>query len=170
MKHELYNKHRKQLVGLANKVARTWGGALRDDLQSEAYLYFCKALETYDPSKAAFSTHLYLTVLGNLTHICRRAVREASRSYSLDVLPEPKAQYADFCRALEQREILARLSPDATKLLHNMLNSNITASQPGRKISCRYVCDTFGKSIGWTRDYTERVWVELGRAYEAMAV
>lgn len=168
MNNELYNKHRKQITGLVHKIASKWNGPDAEELPSEAYLLFCKALHSHDPVKASFSTHLHFTVFGGLLSVAQKTnrYRIANRQVNFD----RPARYTDFCRALEQREILARLSPDATKLLHNMLNSNITASQPGRKISCRYVCDTFGKSIGWSRDYTERVWAELGRAYEAMSV
>jgi len=170
MNSELYEKHKKQIYGIVHKTAAKWAGVSRDELASEAYVAFCKALNTYDPDKAAFSTHLQWTVFGKLAGICKSEHRQRIRNTGGAMIQERPARYTDFCRVLEEREILARLSPDASELLRNMLNSQVQPATKNGRVSLERVYEVFGRVRGWTYRYTERVWAELGSAYEAMAV
>lgn len=120
-KSALFQKHEKQLRGLAGRISRKTGIPF-DDLYGPAGEAFCEAFYAFEPGKAQFSTFLHTVVTNNLKNLVDKHFRERGKTVPLldeeMVWEEPHVEdRICFLEALEN------LSPEARNVAEAVLSA-----------------------------------------------
>lgn len=73
-----FNKYSNMIRKVAWKITKAKGLEFAD-LEAQGYLIYCVALEKFDPSKAGFSTYLFIQLEGRLNDYADSLMRVANR-------------------------------------------------------------------------------------------
>jgi RNA polymerase sigma factor (sigma-70 family) len=146
MKEKLFNQYEnmiyKQSWHYANKFNLDY-----NDVQSEAFIIFCKAVESFDERQAQFSTYLY-NKLKSLTQIC---MKEKNRGVRVPIRKFKELLFVD----IENTAELEYENSSFEEILFNELAEEeklVLENLPERE---QFIIEeTFGLS-GWKSTYEE---------------
>jgi len=151
----------------------------KDDIQSEAYIIFCNALNNYDKKKATFSTYLY-NELKRLDFYCKKnyknncpaiiRIKENHKSgYGKNIfinkIENIDINYMDFNifeKVIENLDYKYSLSNDSKIIINYILSKEWENIERKRKWVPRYshILNKY-KSIGWTNKRIKEAWEEI---------
>jgi hypothetical protein len=174
-KTELFPMYQALIRARAWKFAKDYQADYQE-LEAEGYLIFCEAVETFQPEKALFSTHLY-TKLYKLKDICQKQKRlaqlhlrlvgesseEDSGVLSEEVLGKLDTTQIDANKPVLE-EVLAHLSSDAKLVLEGIFCEALTESG-SRGIPSKAGATRILGELGWSKRKTEACWAELKQVW-----
>lgn len=120
MKTEIETKFRQfqpMIESFVWKYSRRYRNLEYSDIQSQAYLIFCKTVDSFNPTISTFSTYLYSRLRG-LNNYCKTMTRRNHLEY-LDIVE--KYDFNKFCNTIELIDNSLELSNDARKVLNYLL-------------------------------------------------
>jgi len=139
-----------------------------EDIKSEAFEIFCKALDRFEEDRASFTTHLYYRLRG-LNDYCKKQniIEGRYLDHPLsEKIAETKQQVEIEDKILEKTlfyEAVDLLSSGAKKVMEVILNGE--SYNPDLKriknIGKYRVAPVLRKKLGWTMQKTFEVWEEL---------
>lgn len=148
-KNRLLQEHQNTIYKITRRYSLIYNIPF-DELISEAYHIFCKALESYNPNKGTrFNSWLFTLLNNGLNTYCKHWV---SRGYcELDQWKNDLFIDPEQLISLEEEEIMSSLSDKAKELL-NILQSSFDLSLPPKLLRGKLRDHLF--SIGWNhREY-----------------
>jgi hypothetical protein len=148
-----------------------------DEVRSEAFLVFCKCLQTFDETKASFSTYLY----GNLEHLvmnkCSRMWKTRARDIEwaskkrfnseceehedfLDLFPSRYDVFSDSIMVLETASIL---SEDARTILNFIISREweVPGETKRERAYFNFTARWFRYYYDWMPGRTHKAWKEI---------
>lgn len=179
---ELFNKFRPMIESYVWKAKRKWKQYERDELQSQAFLLFCEALNKYDSSRnVKFSTFLY-NELKRLNDYCKSELKKKisknftiiNINYSDDYLKGFDCLYINipykfFDTYKNRRELLEKefedinLSDDAKYILAALLSYEWNIPGYNRKPSFHSLSLDLNYCFDWSKKRTGIAWNEIKR-------
>lgn len=149
-----FEKYVKMIDKKAWEVSKKTGVDF-EELQAQGALIYCYCLEKHDPTKASFSTILYLALNGlyQYTYYYNDRYRNEDLSETVEAAIESKAE------SLNVKELLAvakeKLNGDAYKCFEWIIGK--TWDFQGKLKPCIAMVM---RNFGWNRDYSKVVWNE----------
>jgi DNA-directed RNA polymerase specialized sigma subunit len=161
VRENYFDQYRGMIEGSAWAAAKLFHLDIYD-LRSQAYLIFCEALESYDSSKASFSTYLYNRLL-TINDYCKlRQNKKYSSIYDKTFCDPGDTKYSNFVTALENLESKLELSKDAMNILNFITRREWENVEAERKNVPRYsIIKNVYKEKNWKPARTQKAWAEI---------
>lgn len=161
---ELYRAHKGIIHQQVLHHARRYPGTNRDDLLWEANGIFLKAVESWEPARAKFTTHLFHQ-LRALSGPIRREIRISQGVVHVDRLeshPVGSRRYLPLPppEHVEPPEV-EDLTDDARRLLSGLLSGEF--SRKGGKHPCKRTAYSVLAQEGWSHARLRETWDHLGQ-------
>lgn len=123
-----YQDYENMIWHHVNKYARSHGitdDMVKDDIKIEADLLFCKAMETYNPKRGKFSTHLYTTLAGRIP----RSMSTLAYQPRLTTLPFDEEESVSYIQ--ETSTLINEGAKELSELAYSMLDYLVDLAQQG---------------------------------------
>jgi len=147
-----YGNYRKLILSRAWAWQQKTGWEL-EDLEAEGNMIFCKAVQTYDPSKSSFGTYLYNSLqmhFGNLVNLsrCQKAEKKDMKTSCDNCFA-----YEDIEQETIFREMINDLPEDAKEVVKAVFETpaEIIEALGITKITRNSLQLYFGKYKGWSQ-------------------
>jgi len=157
---DLYFKQYRKMIEKSAWIASRFFNHDVYDLRSQAYLIFCEALETYDPSKAQFGTYLYNRLRTINDYCLLRQNKKYPSIDSKDFKETPINTYNKFECAIEYIESKVNLSNDAQAVLSYITNREWEDVEDETKRLPRY-SEIKRVYNNWNPSRTKKAWMEI---------
>lgn len=138
-----------------------------DELFSEACFAFVKAYDTYDPSKGAFTTHVYWKVTSHLKTNRRRASRRKPKPLNEDIEQSSKTWRHIFNEISEDALAVVNLvtdTPLGLKVILEQEQRNLTRA--GKRICTRFTLREYLSGLGWQSPRIDAAFQEIQEALQ----
>lgn len=99
-----FNKYVDLIRSISWKIAKRYG-AEYDDVEAQGFLIYCTLMESYDMSKASFSTYLYIQLWGRLKDYAGKMKSVADREGGVLMVQDDDEWVEDsFLTSVESRD------------------------------------------------------------------
>ena len=153
-----YKKYKNMIYKKSSILARKYGVDF-EDIVSEGFYIFAKALQKYDDKKSQFSTYLWHS-LKYLEDYCKKQKKYVDKN----TLTEFESLILDeriFIATMEKVETLTKLSKNAKDILNYILN--LEWYSPEQESKNPNLSSTIKHFVakGWGKRQTMRAWSEV---------
>jgi hypothetical protein len=157
---ELFNQFRPMVEGFVWRAYKRYRVFEKEELQSEAYLFFCEIAEKYDPQRASFSTYLFRGLKDKINNYCK--VQYKRYHYLIDA-QWPEKSFDRFIETMESIDDKISLSNDAKTILDFIISRKWEL--PGeytKRPSFFSVSKWYHYVYGWDKNRIINAWNEIG--------
>lgn len=139
-----------------------------DELFSEANQGFLHAVDTYNPNKASFHTHLYWTVNGKLRNYCNNHLNQSTKEVELNEFklitnhnPESTCIFNNLIENLskETQEVVQTIFNTPLEMIE--LVRKMSASRQGHMYVYKSNVTRYFKDLGWKKKKILKAYSEI---------
>lgn len=172
-----YQDYEKLIWNRVNWYARKYGitnEEIKNDIKIEADVLFCRAVDTYNPHRGSFSTHLYTRLTGHLPRAMstKRNRPTVPAICATDLIGDSEVTYDDLFVAMNEIstviiEATGELSDSACALLNYIIE--IARDGVGRVIPpySRTIKKAFEQDFGIFQNEIHTAWKELSQWFRS---
>jgi RNA polymerase sigma factor (sigma-70 family) len=170
---ETYEEVRRWVSALVTKAKQTWPNLNKHEARNEAYLGYCQAYATYDPSKCSFMRWVTVKVRSAILDYMRKEINRAKKATKLfsqieAASDEPFEPEARDVRKFEVNRWMSQLSPDARRVSKLVLFSVparlkeiLAQGDEDKKLAYRNAVRRYLAEQGWPKRRTDRAFAEI---------
>lgn len=132
----------------------------KEDLEAQAYYIFCECINTYDKSKASFSTYLYKGLKDKLSNYCRLQAKRFHKFLEDDFV---EYSFNTFLKTMEVIDSKISLSEDAKVILDYIISRRweVPGQKYNKKPSYSSIYRWYHFMHSWDKVRLEKAWNEL---------